>query len=108
QHLDALDALGTAVIRDVQVRLHLDHCSTLSSFKTAQASASATSSAFLPFLGGVSAFSSAGRDGCGGKAASVSAMSARCALAVPRRSTTVHAFSFETGAHSSMRTISPT
>src|SRR4029078_11115923 len=108
--LDALDALGTAVIRDVQVGLHLDHCSTLSSFKTAQASASATSSAsaFLPFLGGFSPFSSAGRDGCGGKAASVSAMSARCALAVPRRSTTVHAFSLETGAHSSMRTISPT
>src|ERR1051326_10636 len=51
QHLDALDALGSAVIRNVQVGLHLDHGSTLSSFKSSQASASATSSAlaFLPF-----------------------------------------------------------
>src|SRR5215208_2715189 len=29
QHLDALDALRAAVVRDVQIGLHLDHCSTL-------------------------------------------------------------------------------
>src|SRR5690242_11360859 len=54
QHLDALDALGSAVIRNVQVGLHLDHCSTLTFSKSSQASASATSSAlaFLPFLAG--------------------------------------------------------
>src|SRR6185503_16000015 len=104
QHLDALDALRPAVVRNVQVGLHLDHGSTLILSKLAQASASATfsASAFLPFLEGFSAFASAGCDGCGGKAASVSGMSDFSALAVPRRSTTCHAFSFETGAHSSM------
>src|SRR6185437_6813228 len=63
QHLDALDALGAAVVRNVQVGLHLDHCSTLILSISAQASASATSSAlaFLPFafdaLAGFSAVS---------------------------------------------------
>src|SRR6185437_4019049 len=53
QHLDALDALGAAIVRNVQVGLHLDHGSTLILSNSTQASASATSSAFaflpLPF-----------------------------------------------------------
>src|SRR5204862_5123308 len=55
QHLDALDALGSAVIRNVQVGLHLDHGSTLILSNSSQASASATSSAlafFVDFLAG--------------------------------------------------------
>src|SRR4051812_30742277 len=50
EHLDALDALGTAVVRDLQIGLHLDHCSTLILSKSTQASASATSSAFAFFV----------------------------------------------------------
>src|SRR5205814_2581087 len=45
QHLDALDALRPAVIRNVQVGLHLDHGSTLILSNSSQASASATASA---------------------------------------------------------------
>src|SRR3954447_23010898 len=45
QHLDALNALRAAVVRNVQVGLHLDHGSTLILSITSQASASATSSA---------------------------------------------------------------
>src|SRR5206468_3608025 len=114
QHLDALDALGPAVIRNVQVGLHLDHGSTLTSLNISQASASATSSAlafFVDFLaaGFFSAFSSAGAAGAEGslESTSGSAISTAPILAVPMRSTTCHVFSLETGAHSSMRTISP-
>src|SRR4051794_25238299 len=114
QHLDALDALGSAVIRDVQVGLHLDHGSTLILSNSSQASASATSSALAFFVGFragfFSAFSSAGVDGwagASGESASGSWISTAPILAVPMRSTTVHVFSFEIGAHSSMRTISP-
>src|SRR5262249_27394426 len=116
QHLDALDALRAAVVRNVQVGLHLDHGSTLILSNSAQASASATSSAlafFVAFLAGFfSAFSSAGFSGstAGSGAATISGSSISTApsLAVPMRSRTIHDFSFEIGAHSSMRTISPT
>src|SRR4029079_810222 len=62
QHLDALNALRAAVVRNVQVGLHLDHGSTLILSNSSQASAPATSSAlaFLAgFFAGFSAFSSA-------------------------------------------------
>src|SRR5947209_451723 len=111
QHLDALDALGSAVIRNVQVGLHLDHGSTLILSNSSQASASATSSAlafFDAFAGFFAAFSARcdGADAVG-SARSGSAISTAPIFAAPMRSTTVHVFSFETGAHSSMRTISP-
>src|SRR5205814_5401528 len=101
QHLDALDALSAAIVRNVQVGLHLDHGSTLILSNSSQASASATSSAlafFVDFLAGFffSAFSSAGFDGSGaggGAVMSGSAISTAPILAVPIRSTTVHVFS---------------
>src|SRR4051794_21026273 len=60
QHLDALNALRPAVVRNVQVGLHLDHGSTLTFSIIAQASASATSLAlafFVVFAGALAGFS---------------------------------------------------
>src|SRR3954451_2465919 len=79
----------------------------------AQASALATSSALalpLPFdaLAGFSAVSLVSGSGSDDATISGSAMSTVPTFAVPIRSTTCQVFSFEIGAHSTMRTISPT
>src|SRR5678815_3485657 len=78
-------------------------------FKTAQASASATSSAFafFAFAAGFSAFALAGAFFSSTGFEAPSTISTGTAFAAPMRSRTVHVFSFETGAHSSMRTCSP-
>ena len=62
------------------------------------------------FAGFFSPFSSAGPPGSDGSPDRISgsAMSTVPTLATPMRSMTLHVFSFEIGAHSSMRTISPT
>src|SRR5690349_7983428 len=108
QHLDALDALGAAVIGDLQVGLHLDHrsnsfsslqpepvrrsvelvqASAVSASEAASAGASAGASVFFALAGFFSAFSGV--------------------ACVSTRPSTFQVFSLEIGAVSSMRTVSP-
>ena len=102
QHLDALDALGAAIVGDLKVGLHLDHRSNsfftstglgdqfkrASTFSASATSVSASASSAFDFLAG---FSSAGRRGMGVDAvrapsrssASRSAASPRCGRSRP-------------------------
>src|SRR4051812_36617459 len=114
QHLDALDALGAAIVGDLKVGLHLDHRS--NSFSSLQpgkpgdqlqlvqasaVSAPATSASAAPAsAGSASAFFA--RDFFAGVSSAVSGVAW-----VSTRPSTVQVFSFEIGRVSSMRTVSP-
>src|SRR3954463_12303301 len=98
QHLDALDALRAAIVRDVEIGLHLDHRS--NSFFTS-ASEPSCQRRLASMLTGQGASLRRVTPIC-------YATSAFSGVAcVSTRSSTFQVFSFEIGRVSSMRTVSP-